>query len=143
MSDLFDLLRSLELLVADYAVFGSGPLIIRGVIEPANDLDVISRGAAWARAVEMGTLVEERGVTIASLFDGAITIGTEWAIGDFDVDALIDTAEMIEELPFVRLEHVVEYKEIARRPKDIAHLQALQDYLRTRPAPPDNAGSSS
>lgn len=132
MSDLFNLLRALSLPQGDYAVFGSGPLIVRRVIEPANDLDVLSRGAAWAAAVETGELVTERGVTIASHFDGAITFGTEWAIGDFDVDELIDTAEVIDGIPFVRLEHVVAYKEIAGRPKDRRHLAALEDYLAAR-----------
>jgi len=131
MSDLFDLLRSLDLPSGDYAVFGSGPLIVRGIIEPANDLDVVSRGAAWEQAAQLGTPVEERGVTIASLFDGTITIGTEWAIGDFDIDELIETAEMIDGLPFARLEHVVTYKEIAGRPKDVTHLEALEDFLAT------------
>jgi hypothetical protein len=129
-TDLFDLLRSLDLPTGDYAVFGSGPLIVRGVIEPTNDLDVVSRGAAWAAAVKLGQLVDlpEHGVTVATLFDGAITVGTEWAIGDFDVDELIDTAETIDGIPFVRLEHVVAYKQIARRDKDVEHLELLAEY---------------
>ena len=126
MPDLFALLRSLDLPRTDYAVFGSGPLIVRGIIEPTNDLDVISRGAAWETAARQGDLVEERGVTVAVLFGGAITVGTEWAIGEFDVDELIDTAELIDGLPFVRVEHVVAYKRIAGRPKDIEHLAALE-----------------
>ncbi len=128
--DLFDLLRSLDLPAGDYAVFGSGPLIVRGVIEPANDLDVVSRGAAWAAALKLGQLVDlpKHGVTITTFFDGALTVGTEWAFGDFDIDELIDTAEMIDGIPFVRLEHVVAYKQIARRAKDVEHLERLADY---------------
>jgi hypothetical protein len=130
MADLFLLLRSVGMPTNDYAVFGSGPLIIRGIIEPGNDLDVLARRSAWEVAVESGVLVDlpEHGVTVVDLFDGAITVGTEWAIGDFDVDELIDTAEMIGGLPFVRLEHVVSYKTIARRPKDLQHLAALARY---------------
>ena len=56
--DLFDLLRSLDLPTGDYAVFGSGPMIVRGVIEPTNDLDVVRRGAAWAAALKLGQLVD-------------------------------------------------------------------------------------
>ena len=51
-----------------------------------------------------------------------LSIHTEWAIGDFDVDELIDTAEVIDGIPFVRLEHVVAYKRIASRDKDVEHL---------------------
>ncbi|MGB5656507.1 MAG: hypothetical protein WBN35_07840, partial [Acidimicrobiia bacterium] len=123
---LFDLLRSLRLPTGDFAVFGSGPLIVRGIIEATNDLDVISREAAWERALRVGELVSlPDGATIVSCFDGAVTIGRSWAYGDFDIDELIDTAEVIDDLPFVRLEHVVRYKEIAARPKDLAHLELL------------------
>ena len=126
--DLFTALASLELPVRDYAVFGSGPLIIRGIIDPDNDLDVISRGAAWSRACEIGDLVylEEHQVEIVSFFGGAITVGTSWAYGDFDIDHLINTAEIIDGIPFVRVEHVVRYKEIAARPKDLVHLHLLE-----------------
>jgi hypothetical protein len=129
-TDLFDLLRSLHLAEGDYAVFGSGPLVVRGVIEANNDLDILSRGTAWATAAAAGELVElpEHGVIVASLFDGAITVGTEWAIGDFDVDELINTAEMIDGIPFVRVEHVVAYKRLAGRPKDRKHLELLAAY---------------
>ena len=128
MNDLFDLLRSLELPIGDYAIFGSGPLIIRGVIEATNDLDVVSRNAAWRRAGSLGEIVvlPEDGAEVVSCFGGAITVGTSWLYGDFDIDELIDTAEIIAGLPFVRLEHVVAYKRIAARPKDLRHLEALE-----------------
>lgn len=126
--DVFELLRSLELPAGDYAIFGSGPLIVRGIVEAANDLDILARGAAWERVQELGELVylPEHDVEVVSCFEDVITIGTEWAIGDFDVDELIDTADDIEGLPFVRLEHVVAYKRIASRPKDLRHLELLK-----------------
>ena len=115
--NLFDLLRSLGLPMGDYAIFGSGPLIMRGIIEATNDLDVISRGRAWERALRVGEQV--------SL--------PNWAYGDFNIDRLIDTAEVIDGLPFVRLEHVVHYKKIAARPKDVIHLELLAEYQRDHP----------
>ena len=137
LPDVFGLLRSLDLPIGEHAVFGSGPLIVRGIVKATNDLDVISRGDAWRVAARKGDVVHlpEHGVRVASLFDGAITVGTEWAIGDFDVDDLIDTAELIEGIPFVRLEHVVAYKRIAGRPKDREHLQLLEASGFRAPAP--------
>ena len=132
--NLFDLLRSLELPMGDHAIFGSGPLIVRGIIEGTNDLDVISRGRAWERALRAGELLSlPDGARIVSCFDGAVTIGTNWAYGDFDINELIDTAETIDGLPFVRLEHVVRYKEIAARPKDLTHLELLARHQRDHP----------
>jgi len=131
---LVGLARSLDLPLCDYAVFGSGPLIVRGIIEGRNDLDLISRGRAWEQALSVGELVSlPDGTKIVSCFSGAVTIGRSWAYGDFDIDELIDTAEVIDGLPFVKLEHVVRYKEIAARPKDLAHLELLAQYQRDQP----------
>jgi len=127
-ASVFDLLRSLDLPAGDYAIFGSGPLIVRGIIEAANDLDVLARGTAWDEAQQYGELVylPDHDVEIVSCFDGVVTIGTEWAIGEFNVDELIDSAEIIDGLPFVRLEYVILYKQIAGRPKDMRHLELIK-----------------
>ncbi len=124
---LFDHLRALHLPAGDYAVFGSGPLIIRDIVPISNDLDIVCRGAAWDRACEIGKkeFLPEYDVTIASMFDGAITFGTKWGIGNFDIDQLIESAEIFDGLPFVRLEHVVSYKTTRGNEKDKQHLEAL------------------
>lgn len=128
--ELFGLLGTLDLAAGDYAIFGSGPLLVRGVIPEANDLDVISRGAAWERALEVGEIVRlpDDGAEIVSCFGGLVTIGRSWAYGEVDIDDLIDSAEVIGGLPFVRVEHVVAFKLIASRSKDLAHLRLLDDY---------------
>ena len=129
---LFGLLRSLDLSPEDFAVFGSGPLLVRGIIDRAGDLDVICRGAAWETVQGLGPTIEQHGVPVLSLFDGLVTFGTRWAIGDFDVDRLIDTADTLDGLPFVCLEHVIAYKRLADRPKDREHLRRLEEYQSER-----------
>jgi len=123
---LFGLLRSLCLPKGDYAVFGSGPLLVRGIIGRAGDLDVLCRGAAWEAAQRLGPVIEQHGVPVVSAFAGLVTLGSRWGIGTFDIDQLIGTAEMVDGLPFVRLEHVVAYKRLADRPKDREHLRLLE-----------------
>lgn len=127
---LFGRLRSLDLPPGDYAVFGSGPLLVRGIVDRAGDLDVICRGAAWEAAQRLGPAAEQDGVPVVSLFGGAVTLGTRWAIGGFDIAHLIETAEVIDGIPFVRLEHVVAYKRLANRPKDREHLRLLEEWRR-------------
>lgn len=124
---LFDQLRELNLPARDYAIFGSGPLAIRDIVPISNDLDVLCRGDAWNMACEIGAaeFLPEYDVTIASIYDGAITFGTQWGIGEFDTDVLIDTAEIIDSLPFVRLEYVVMYKRTRFSRKDQVHLDAF------------------
>ncbi len=123
---LFFLLRNLNLPQKDFAVFGSGPLIVRGIIPCTNDLDVICRGNAWDVVNRLGEreYLEEYDATIVSIADGAITFGISWGIGQFDIDSLIDTAEIIEDLPFVQLPHVIAYKRIRRLAKDLEHIEA-------------------
>ena len=127
----FALLRSIELPSEDFAVFGSGPLLIRGLIDDAADLDVIARGDAWTHAATHGQMVDlpAHGVSVASFFGGAVTVGNRWAIGDVSVDQLIDSADMIDGLPFVALEYVRAYKLIADRAKDRKHLELLDRWL--------------
>ena len=129
--DALEILRDMELPRGDFAIFGSGPLLVRNIIGDSGDLDVVCRGRIWDRVRAEGKLryLEKYDVTVAEFLDGRLTFGTQWGIGDFSVDQLIDTAEYIDGLPFVRLEFVVAYKRIANRPKDIAHLQALQESL--------------
>ncbi len=133
MISLFDRVKSLNLPVSDFAIFGSGPLIVRGIIRASNDLDIICRGQAWERVKAIGELeyLSKYDVTVVTMCDGRLTFGTKWAIGEFDIDELIDGAEEIDGLPFVQLEHVTNYKEISRRPKDLQHIEALKAYQLT------------
>lgn len=127
--------RNLGFPVDDYAIFGSGPLIVRNIVPAANDIDIICRGRALKKAQLQGKAqyLAEYAVTIYSFLDGLITCGDSWGIGDPDIDLLIDGAEIIDGLPFVRLEHVVAYKKIRGSDKDAAHLRALDQYLQNLP----------
>ena len=92
MEALFESLKSLDLPEGDFAVFGSGPLIVRGIIPATNDLDIICRGAAWEEVESIGTLEhsDKYDVEIVTLHDGQLSFGTKWGIGSFDIDDLID-----------------------------------------------------
>ena len=120
-------LAALGLRLGDFAVFGSGPLLARGWIDTAGDLDVLARGPAWRRAQELGELkhLEKYNVDIIEI-GSHITVGTAWGIGEFDTDELIDTAELIHGVPCVLLRHVIAYKRIAGRAKDVAHLEIIE-----------------
>ena len=133
MDALFDYLRSLQLPESDFAIFGSGPLIIRGCVQGTNDLDVLCRGDAWRKACATGQVSydERYDVSLASHKNGRITFGTRWGIGEFDTDELIDTAELFEGLPFVRVHHVIAYKTIRSSAKDQLHLAQYREALRS------------
>jgi len=127
-NSLFEIFRKLGLPQQDYAIFGSGPLSIRGVIPASNDLDILCRGKFWGEVKQMGKpeYLPDYDVTIVNLADGAIGFGTSWGIGDVNVDELIDTAELIDGLLFARLEYVVRYKTIRNSEQDKQHLKSLK-----------------
>jgi len=137
MHALFEKLKKLQLAAGDYAVFGSGPLLVRNIIDDVNDIDVICRGRAWQQAQQLGELVylQDYDLHIVSLDNGRLTLGCRWGIGDLDVNELIDGAEIIDGLPFVRLRYVIEYKCIAARPKDLRHLELLRAANNASPSP--------
>ncbi|MCP3973990.1 MAG: hypothetical protein GY720_05800 [bacterium] len=119
-------LIALNLPPHDYALFGSGPLLVRGWISEVGDLDVLARGAAWEQVLQSGRLVHLDAFDVDVVLIGEhISVGTRWGIGHFDVNQLIDDAELIKGIPCVRLDHVAAYKRIAGRPKDDAHLQII------------------
>ena len=101
--------------------------MVRGWIDDVGDLDVIARGPAWDIALEIGTLAHlaEHDVDVV-VIDDDITIGNRWAYGDASVDDLIETAELIDDVPCVLLEHVIAYKRILRRSKDFRHLAIIE-----------------
>jgi hypothetical protein len=132
MHELLQKVQQLRLPVGDFAIFGSGPLLVRGIIDGVGDIDILCRGNAWLKASSIGELVylDEYDVEIISIDDGLITLGRSWGYGDFDVDELIDSAEEINGLRFVLLRYVIEYKQIANRAKDLKHLDLIKEYDR-------------
>jgi hypothetical protein len=127
LSRLLGEVRALGLPAGNFMLFGSAPLLVRGIVPPTGDVDVLARGPAWEAARALGPTVRlpHYGVDVVRLLDGRIEIGTVWGIGNVDVDDLIDSAEDIDGLPFAGLAHVRAYKELAGRPKDREHLRLL------------------
>ncbi len=130
---LFGKLRALELPQRDYAVFGSGPLAVRGLIEEARDLDVVARRTAWTKAQGLGPVQSAPGGDpVVRLEGGTIEIFGGWL--GWDIEAIIDGAEIIDGLPFARLEDVLAFKLHYGRPKDLAHARLISEHLHNDPS---------
>jgi hypothetical protein len=114
-------------------VVADGVLSFVGAVEEAGDLDVLARGAAWGQAQELERIehLQEWGATVANM-GSCIAVGTRWAIGEVDSDALIDGAELFAGLPFASLGAVVAYRRISDRPKDPAHIEIIERRLHGR-----------
>jgi hypothetical protein len=123
----FGLLGSLHLPPEDFAIAGSGPLFARGWIAEIGDLDVIARGQAWRRICQRGKVEEAPLASVhrVLLFDGKIEVLDGWFPAIWDVNTLIDEADLISGLRFVKLEVVAETKKMLQRPQDIQHLDRI------------------
>ena len=128
---LIELVKSLGMPTKDFAIFGSGPMYPHGLKYLDRDIDIIARGDAWKVAVSFKPPVKEKHNLwdLVSLFNGKIEIFTGWAPGIWQVDKLIDSAEIFYGLRFVRLEKVLMYKKMLNRPKDKKDIALIEAYL--------------
>lgn len=122
-------LAALDLPPCDYAVFGSGPMFARGLHDPGG-LDLIARDRALSQARSYAEMFGGQKGEAVTFADGRIEVFSDWQPGTWDIDELIDTADIIDGAPFVALEHVLRWKRLLGRPKDRLHCRLIEDYLR-------------
>jgi hypothetical protein len=123
-------LIKLGLPTADFAVFGSGPLVAHGLKADQSDVDVIARGVAWKQALHLGEVgASSLGDPKVSLAGGRIEVFNTWGPGNWNVDELIDGADVVDGIRFVKLEHVLAWKKIMDRPKDGRDIMLIENYL--------------
>jgi len=124
--DIF-LKRLMELGIPDgqYAVYGSGPLAIRG-IRDARDLDVAVKDRFYEELVKKYP-EKERGKI--ELGDGEIEIYPVWNSLMDNAEEVIDRAESIEGFRFIKLEDIIEWKRKMGREKDEQDIELIREYL--------------
>jgi len=138
-SHLIKKLMTLNLPVNDYAIFGSAPLAANGLIDfsEVSDLDLVARGKAWEKAKGLSkvppTQTDLKFGEVLSFFKNIdefdISIYTGWPHGIWDVNELIDTADLIGGIRFVKLENVLKWKKARNRPKDAGQIAILEKHL--------------
>lgn len=122
--ELLEELRALNLPPNQFAVFGSGPMAIRGLRE-MHDVDVIVTGALW-RELETKYTPQKHEHNLLKIQISRVEILSGWHPDVGSVKALISNAEWIEGFPFVRLEKVLEWKRKFKRDKDLPDIEILE-----------------
>ena|SRR5215469_10481175 len=128
-------LMSLQLDRENFAIAGSGPLFARGWIDDPSDIDVVARGSAWEAATQLGKVVPApySDVRHVTLFDGDIDILNGWFPERWSVDYLIDEADVICDLRFVRLDIIAATKHMLARPRDLIHIGIIAERTQQEP----------
>lgn len=126
LEDVQSKVHRLELPSNDYVLFGSLPLLAHGLIESANDIDVLARASAWEHAQALGKAeLAPMGEWCVRLENSEIY--KSWL--GMDVDAIIDRAVFVNALPYAVLRDVLEFKQKLNRPKDAEHIRLIQKHL--------------
>ena len=129
--DLLEKLKELNLPKGKFAIFGSGPMWLAGLKEP-GDLDVIVTEDVFndfkqRPEFKLGTkksnyeYLEKEGIE----FYRSWYPGEEW-----DIEKLINEAEIINDLPFVKLEKVLKWKKLTMREKDIKDIELIENFIK-------------
>lgn len=127
---LFKEARNLNFPIGKYALFGSTPMGIRGLKE-CGDIDIIVTEGIWKKcknSKEWKFEINKLGVE--TLHKDDMELLKDWGPGDWDIKELIEDAEIIEGLPFVKLETVLKWKKINGREKDLVDIKKIEDYLK-------------
>ncbi len=123
-------LNELNLPKGSYAIFGSGPLAIRN-IRDTHDIDGIVKKDAYIQLCKrFPENVVSEPVDCIKLRN--LEIGNNWTNDSTHIDEMIDTAEIINDYPFVKLEYVIEWKRNLGREKDKNDINLIEEYLRNQ-----------
>lgn len=110
-----------------YLLFGSAPLLVHGLVDRINDIDILATGDAWTYAATLAEVqIAEAGDPVIRLADDMDIYGG-WL--GMDVAALFEHSRVIDGFCYASLEDVVAYKRLLNRPKDQWHIQLLQQFL--------------
>lgn len=119
-------LNDLNLPNKEFAVFGSGPMAIRGLKEP-GDLDVIVTSGLW------DYLSAKYGVSKVESYPvihiSGIDFFMDWEIPEYDINKLIDEADIINGVRYVKLT-VLAWKKQRNKEKDKKDIMLIENYLK-------------
>lgn len=118
-------LKKLNLPTDKYAIFGSGPLAIRG-IRDSKDLDIIVKASLWNELTKKYPEENERLIKINST-----EVYKDWSPWFSNTNELIDNADIFDGIRFVKLRYLIAWKKAYNREKDKRDIQLIEKHLET------------
>jgi len=115
-------LKKLNLQKEEYAIFGSGPLAIRGIRE-SQDIDIIVKPRLWNKLSKKYSKENDKLIKI-----GSIEIYKNWVPWFKDINKIIEDADTFEGIRFAKLKYVLAWKKAYNREKDKKDIQLIKEY---------------
>jgi hypothetical protein len=129
MQEFLKKLKELNLPRGKFAIFGSGPMGIRGLRE-IGDLDVIITEDIFNNFKQRPDFkLDKKKSGNEYLEKDGIEFYKNWHPGDWDINKLIQEAETINDWPFVKLEEVLKWKKLKMREKDIKDIELIEEFF--------------
>jgi hypothetical protein len=130
----FDAIRKLNLPLGQYAIISSGPLGIRNLRE-IGDIDIIVSSELWDALAAKYGVTDTDGVKKIAIPGGIIEAFSEDSFYGYpkytDASSVADRiaqAEIIERLPFERLDQVLYFKRKMGREKDLKDIILIETW---------------
>jgi len=125
---LFLELKDLNFARDDFAIFGSGPMAVRGIKE-SRDLDIVVKNQLWKKLIKNHKVYfSQMGGECLHL--GEIEIFHDWKPWFDNSEELINSSDIIDGIRFVNLKYVLQWKIIFGREKDLKDIRLIEEYLK-------------
>ncbi|MFH1637351.1 MAG: hypothetical protein ABIB71_02925 [Candidatus Woesearchaeota archaeon] len=116
-------LKKMKLPENEFAIFGSGPMAIRGIREN-KDLDILAKASLWDNLKKQFPVSDNDSIKV-----GEIEFFREWPFFE-NPEELIDHADIIDGFRFVKLKDVIKFKQALGREKDQRDIRKIEEFLR-------------
>ncbi len=129
---LLERVKSLNLPKGQYALFGSAPILVRGLRDATHDIDIIVKKDVWDEYAKKENWKVKSGPSGDNYlgWEGEdIELWNSWRPGEWDIEKIINDAEIINGISYVRLETTLEWKKQNGREKDLKDAKLIEDHL--------------
>lgn len=128
--DIISKVKTLNLPKDSYIVFGSCPLAVAGIRE-ANDIDLFVSQEIYEKLRNAGWKKTYKGPNDRPLAHDVFEAHENWDFSSYSptLKDLLTKAVEVDGVRFASIEDVRKWKVASRRPKDLADIKFINDYL--------------
>jgi hypothetical protein len=123
-------LKQLNLPIGEYVIVSSGPLAIRNIRE-CSDLDVLVSNTLFENFSQRHEILDAGPLRKISI--GNIDLLNKPDVSDevYSISQQIADAEVIEGVPFQKLDTCIYFKKKSAREKDLRDLELIEEYFKS------------
>lgn len=130
--NIFEDVKFLNLPIGEYAVVGGGVLAAHGLREH-RDVDLVVTKNLYNHLRAIGWSVAEDKLNVLRMEKYEADSNFHWKEYQPDITKLIKEADIINGIPFVKLQELLIFKKNLGRKKDLEDIKLIEEYLIKRP----------